>query len=321
MGEVKKMIHNKTRRMTTAGMLIAAGILLPYVCSHAAGIPGNVFLPMHIPVLLIGLLCGPLYGGVCGLFIPLLNTVLTGMPAPFPNLPMMMGELFAYGTASGLLLNKTRLGKVRFGVYPALLGALLAGRVVYALLFEAILLAVPDMKGATVVAAFLTGLPGILVQLLIIPPIVLSLTRKKKITLSDAVKLIGKGKASSIVFQDGQLLKIDLARGISPILSMYDEGFLSGATVADKIVGKAAAMIFTLGGAKECYGETMSQKAYDWLTEHGVKATYGTLVEEIINRQGNGPCPMEATVKNITDEKLAMVLLRAKVKELRSVNA
>lgn len=316
------MFQNKIKRLTTAGMLIAVGLLLPYACAHALGLKGTVFLPMHIPVLLIGLLCGPLYGGVCGIIIPVLNSVFTGMPAPFPNLPMMAGELCAYGLVGGLLMSKTHLGKKRFGVYGALLGAMAAGRVVYALMFEALLLAAPGMEASTAIASLITGIPGVIVQLLLIPSIVMTLgASEKSNALASAVTLLREGRASSIVIQNDKIVKTELGRGISPILSLYEEGVLSEAVVADKIVGKAAAMIFTLAGIKECYGETMSRKAYDWLQKKGVKVSYGTLVDEIINRAGTGQCPMEETVKNITDEKLALVLLKAKVKELRNVNA
>ena len=115
------MERRKTEKLALAGMLLAVGILLPFSTSHGLGLPGTVLLPMHIPVLLCGLLCGPLYGGAIGALLPILNCVLTGMPAPYPMMPIMAMELLTYGAVSGLLYHKTRLYRLRWGVYPAML--------------------------------------------------------------------------------------------------------------------------------------------------------------------------------------------------------
>ena len=84
------MKKSKVQSISVAGMLLALGILLPLVTAHGFCIPGVVLLPMHIPVLLCGFICGPLYGGVLGFVLPLLNSVLTGMPVMYPMAPIMM---------------------------------------------------------------------------------------------------------------------------------------------------------------------------------------------------------------------------------------
>lgn len=165
------MIPNKTQRLTVAGLLLALGIILPYATAHGFGIPGTLLLPMHIPVLLCGFLCGPLYGMLCGMALPPLNTLLTGMPAPFPMLPIMFFELTVYGLVSGLLFTKTPLGQKKFGIYAALPLTMLSGRIAYAITFYILLLTVGKLKALAVTAAITTGLPGIVIQLLIIPPI------------------------------------------------------------------------------------------------------------------------------------------------------
>ena len=86
-------LNEKTKKLTLAGMLLALGIILPFATSHGIGVPGNILLPMHIPVYLCGLLCGPLYGALCGLVLPLLNSVLTGMPVIYPMMPLMTVEM------------------------------------------------------------------------------------------------------------------------------------------------------------------------------------------------------------------------------------
>ena len=168
---------NRTKRLTLAGMLIALGLILPYCTAHGIGIPGTVLLTMHIPVLLIGFLCGPLYGGVSGLIVPVLNSVLTGMPPVFPMLPIMAAELATYGLVSGLMIHKTPLGRLRFGVYPALVISMAAGRVAYGLMFWALTVRFGALRALSVWTAITTGLPGIVVQLLVIPAIVAALDR------------------------------------------------------------------------------------------------------------------------------------------------
>lgn len=167
------MIKNKTQKLSVSGFLLALGILLPYVTAHGAGMPGTVFLPMHIPVLLCGFLCGPLYGATYGAVLPLLNCLLTGMPSLFPMLPIMLCELTVYGLTSGLLVSRTPLGKKKFGIFVALPIAMLLGRIAYAAVFYLLLLFIGDFKALAVTTAIVTGLPGIFIQWLIIPQIVL----------------------------------------------------------------------------------------------------------------------------------------------------
>lgn len=166
------MIKNKTQRLTVSGFLVALGIILPYISAHGMGIPGTILLPMHIPVLLCGFLCGQFYGAICGAALPILNCLLTGMPSPFPMLPIMFFELTVYGFVSGLLFCKTPLGKKKFGIYVALPIAMICGRVAYAGAFYTLQLTAGNLKALTVTYAIVTGLPGIVVQLLIIPSII-----------------------------------------------------------------------------------------------------------------------------------------------------
>ncbi len=167
------MLKNKTEKLTVSGLLLALGILLPYLTAHGAGLPGTVLLPMHIPVLLCGFLCGPLYGALSGAVLPPLSSLLTGMPSLIPMLPIMLCELTVYGLSGGLLLTKTPLGKRKYGIYIALPIAMIFGRIAYGIAFYALMLTFGDLKALSVSAAIATGLPGILIQLLILPQIVL----------------------------------------------------------------------------------------------------------------------------------------------------
>ena len=162
-------------------MFLALGIILPYALGHGIGIPGTLLLPMHLPVLLCGFICGPAYGLLCGMLLPVLNCMITGMPSLFPMLPIMFCELSVYGLCSGLLFSKSPLGRLKFGIYIALPITMICGRLAYAAAFYSILLAVGELKALTVGAAIIAGLPGILIQLLLIPPIVLMLKRNIKV--------------------------------------------------------------------------------------------------------------------------------------------
>lgn len=315
-------LKTKNEKIAVTGMLIALGILLPFATSHGFGIPGTVLLPMHIPVFLCGLLCGPVYGAFSGLLLPVLNSFLTGMPAMYPMMPIMAGELFTYGLVSGLLYKKTKLGKMKFGVYAALVGAMISGRVVYGLVFHLLLLVSGQLKALTVWAAVVTGVPGIFIQLLLIPPVILALQHgKRKASRSavhSAINLITEGTASCVVIKENTIVKTQCDKGIGPVIRLYESGLLQDAFVVDKIIGKAAAMVMTLGGVKGCYGVTMSASAVRWLKEHHISVQYETCVDAIINRAGDGICPMEQTVKDIEDAETALVALKGKIAELRS---
>jgi uncharacterized membrane protein len=144
-------------------VLIAAGVLLPMLF-HASGVAGSVFLPMHIPVLLAGLLLGPSAGAFVGIITPICSSLLTGMPPLFPSLPIMIPELAVYGLVGGIL-------RPNRGVFVAMFTAMLAGRLVAGIMvwFMAQLIALPWTPWAYVNASVLKGAPGILLQLLFIP--------------------------------------------------------------------------------------------------------------------------------------------------------
>lgn len=119
-----------------------------------------------------------------------------------------------------------------------------------------------------------------------------------------------------MVIQGNTIVKTECDRGIGPILRLYESGVLKNAFVVDKIIGKAAAMVLTQAGVTGCYGITMSKTALQWLKNHGIVAEYETCVDAIINRAGNGICPMEETVKDSSDAGEAFLLLKRKMEEL-----
>lgn len=108
-------------------------------------------------------------------------------------------------------------------------------------------------------------------------------------------------------------------RGVAPLLGWIDEGAaLDGFAAADKVVGRAAALLFALVGIREVYAEILSEPAADALRESGIAFTYGALVPGIINREGTGPCPMERAVMEICDPKAAPQEIRRTLAALRA---
>ncbi len=318
-----------TARLTLAGLMMASGLLLPYLTAHAFGIPGTVLLPMHLPVLLCGFFCGPLYGAAVGLLTPLLSAVLTGMPAFYPMLPAMMAELFAYGLLSGLLYYRTPLGRWRYGAYPSLLLAMLGGRVMHGLAFEVMILLGGDLKSAlaAVIGAVTVGLPGILVQLVLIPVLLLAVERHLPWrhtahcpAYAAARRAIRRGEASCIVLLHRKELYRENRAGIGPALEALEAGALQDSVVLDRIVGRAAALLFLLGGVRRVYGKVMSRDALTLLREAGVRTDYGKCVRGIINRAGTGPCPMEAAVDGVTDPAEAARRIRETLAALREAS-
>ena len=123
-------MNQKTKDMVSAALCVALGLIVPQVfhlIPFVGTVPnlGGVFLPMHIPVLLCGLLCGWRYGAACGAVVPLLSSVVTGMPVLWPQGVSMVFELAAYGLVAGLLYRG-----MKKGVYPALVAAMVPGRLV-----------------------------------------------------------------------------------------------------------------------------------------------------------------------------------------------
>lgn len=316
---MKKEQNLQIKKLTYAGMLLSVGIILPYV-AHSFGVSGKIFLPMHIPVLLCGMICGPMYGAILGVILPLISSALTGMPAAYPSLPLMMAELFTYGFVSGVLQTKTPLGKYKFGIYPSLVLSMVSGRVVYALFFRILFALDGALKTATVWTAVATGFVGIIIQLFVIPPVVYIAANashiQRKRAVRNASRLLAKKSVACVVAKKGKVIASENGRGVAPILRLYENDLLKDATVIDKVVGRAAAMVMTRGGVISCHAVTLSEGAQKWLTEHKVEITYETLVPHIINRQGDGMCPMEQIALSLDSDQTIVTLLKNKLAEL-----
>lgn len=164
------------KKIILTALMIALCVVLP-IAFHSIPNGGSIFLPMHIPVLLCGLVCGWGYGGLCGLVGPLLSSLLTGMP-PAAILPGMMVECCVYGLVTGLMMRYVRTGKTTLDLYLSLVAAMLLGRVLSGI--AKALIFTPGMSlAAWAAASFVTAIPGIIIQLVLIPLLVLALTKAK----------------------------------------------------------------------------------------------------------------------------------------------
>lgn len=321
----------RTKRLTLAALFTALGILLP-LAFHLTGIPaaGQIFLPMHIPVLLCGLILGPVYGAVCGAICPVAGFLLMNMPAA-DRVLFMTAELCAYGLAAGLFYRKCGLDRLRFGVYPALLGSMLSGRAVYALALTAAatLFGLENLSAYMAVQAAVTGLSGIAVQIVVLPPLVklfekstfahqLGLRTDKNALLREAKKLLqSEGCTLAVVFAGGGRFTSD-GKGVRPLLECIDRygAALRGAAVADRVTGRAAALLYAGAGVTAVYAAVLSREAEEALKQHGIQIEADTLVPRIVNRTGDGLCPMETSVLGISDPAEARKAIERRLAEL-----
>ena len=166
---------SQVKRIVIAAVCAALCIVLP-MAFHSIPNAGALWLPMHIPVMVSGLVAGPVAGAVTGLLGPVLSSLLTGMPAA-PILPSMTCELVVYGLVSGLLCAYVRTGRLPLDLYVSLVGAMICGRIVGGLLQALIFSAGSYSLAAWATAYFLTGLPGIVLQLVVVVPVVVALER------------------------------------------------------------------------------------------------------------------------------------------------
>ena len=167
------MKKNNLTQMAIAGLFIAFGIVLPMMF-HAIGL-GSTFLPMHIPVLLSGFVLDAPMAAAVGAITPFLSSMFTGMPPAFPIMPYMVFELAAYGYMISFFYRK-----IHRNAYISLIGSMISGRIVagvavwvLATLFAA------KLPGPVVfiTSSVAKGLPGIIIQLIFIPAIVLLLEK------------------------------------------------------------------------------------------------------------------------------------------------
>lgn len=170
------MKKSSIKNLVLSGFFIALGLVLPFFTAQIPSI-GSMLLPMHIPVLICGFVCGGPAGLLVGFVLPLFRSLLFGMPPMFPTALAMAFELAAYGFLAGLFYRL--LPKKNLFIYINLILSMLIGRIIWGgvsfILFS--------LSGSAftwkifMTAAVINTIPGIILQIVIIPLIVIALQR------------------------------------------------------------------------------------------------------------------------------------------------
>ena len=165
------MPSKKLSRFSLAALLLAVALVLPFLTLQLRQL-GNALCPMHLPVLLCGFFCGPWYGLAVGFAAPLLRFALFGLPPVIPIGIAMSFELAAYGFVSGALYRL--LPKKKANIYISLVSAMLVGRAVWGAV-RVVLYGLGKSEfgwAAFLAGAFTNAIPGIILQLVLIPILV-----------------------------------------------------------------------------------------------------------------------------------------------------
>ena len=163
-----------SRKLTLSGLFLALALVMPFLTGQIPQI-GSMLCPMHFPVLLCGFFCGGGMGLLVGFIAPLLRSVLFGMPPMFPVAICMAFELAVYGLVSGTLHRL--LPKKKWAVYAALITAMILGRLVWGAVMVVCFGAESFGMPAFLAGAVTTALPGILLQLVLIPVLVIAMEK------------------------------------------------------------------------------------------------------------------------------------------------
>lgn len=172
----------KTKKLTLSALFLALGIVMPFLTGQIPQF-GSMLLPMHIPVLICGFVCGGPWGAVVGLIVPILRSLLFGMPPMMPTATAMAVELAVYGLVTGIMYS--RFKNKKFGIYISLITAMIIGRIAWGIVSFILYHILGNVFTWEIFAAgaFLNAIPGIIVQLILIPAIIYAL---KKANLLDS---------------------------------------------------------------------------------------------------------------------------------------
>ncbi len=176
--------HKKLLKLILSALFLALAYVLPFLTGQIPEI-GAMLCPLHIPVLLCGFICGWPWGLAVGFIAPLFRSLTLGMPPLFPKAICMAVELAAYGAISGLMHKL--LPRKKPYIYCSLLIAMIAGRLVWG---AAMFICLGATGGSFTFSAFLAGavvnaIPGIILQIVMIPILVMILDNPKILNLRD----------------------------------------------------------------------------------------------------------------------------------------
>ena len=165
------------KKIAYSALFLAIALVLPFFTGQIKEI-GNMLLPMHFPVVLCGLICGWQYGGVVGFCLPIVRSLLFGMPVLYPNAIGMAFELVTYGILCGLLYSKSHWQCIK-SLYRCLIITMIGGRLVWGIA-QTILLGLSEKSfsfAIFITNGFINAIPGLVLQFTLIPAIMLLLKK------------------------------------------------------------------------------------------------------------------------------------------------
>ena len=176
--------NNKSLKMILAALCLALAYVMPFLTGQIPEV-GSMLCPMHIPILLCGFICGPVWGTIVGLVAPILRSLTLGAPIIFPNAVCMSFELMTYGAVAGIMHKL--LPRKKPYIYCSLLAAMLLGRLVWGAAMFAFL----AINGggftfsAFIAGAFTNAILGIVIQIALVPILVMILDNPKILNLRE----------------------------------------------------------------------------------------------------------------------------------------
>lgn len=190
--------ENYAKKIVLCAMFLAAGMVLPFFTGQIPQI-GSMLLPMHLPVFLCGLICGSRYGGAVGFILPLMRSAIFIMPPMFPDAVAMAFELAAYGFIVGFLYENARWHCIK-SLYRCMIAAMVGGRAVWGISMVALLGIGKNgfTLGMFIAGAFINAVPGMILQLVFIPAMMLALDKTHLVPFGKNKKFIEKQKTEII---------------------------------------------------------------------------------------------------------------------------
>lgn len=172
-------MKDNVKKLVLSAMFIAIGIVLPFFTGQVKQL-GDMLLPMHLPIFLCGLICSWQYGLAAGFILPILRSLIFGMPPLYPNAIPMAFELGIYGFMVGFIYEKAPKKNLVW-LYLSLIIAMLAGRIVAGLVKTVMfgMAGTPYSFEVFITSSFVKAVPGIIIQLVIIPSIMLLIKKTK----------------------------------------------------------------------------------------------------------------------------------------------
>lgn len=193
---MKKMGY--AEKTVLCAMFLAIGIVLPFFTGQIPQV-GSMLLPMHIPVILCGLICGGKNGAAVGFIMPLMRSLIFTMPPMYPTAIAMAFELAAYGFIVGYMYENARWHCIK-SLYRCMITAMIGGRIVWGVAMAA-LLGIGE-NGFTLAAfaagAFVNAIPGIILQLVFIPAMMLALDKTHLVPFGKNKKVLEKQEPETI---------------------------------------------------------------------------------------------------------------------------